>query len=210
MGPHITQRLLVDTDAYCKLGVAKLLSDAVMALGFSMTECGRLAALPYMLKRGRLRNILGDDTSDELAHLAETTMPLALQPADEWLDLLTPVPSIDPGEAQLLAASAEHGLLMLTGDKQGLLGVKDIPGYAEALNGQVIVVESILAELCVRLGEDSVRSRIGPLMELDTAVRVCFSSSDTSPLSALLTYYGDLAADLEPLKLWKPPFLGMS
>ena len=53
---HNRQRLLVDTDAYCKLGVAELLVDAVAVLGVAVDECGRLAALPFMLRRGRLRN----------------------------------------------------------------------------------------------------------------------------------------------------------
>ncbi len=209
MEPLNSQRLLVDTDAYCKLGVAKLLNDAIVTLGIPFAECGRLAALPYMLKRGPLRKILGDDTADELADLAETTMPLALQASGEWLDVLAHVPLIDPGEAQLLAASAEHGLLMLTGDKRGLRGVKDIVGYAEALEGRVVVVEAILAELCMRLGEGTVSTRVQPLMVVDTAVKVCFSNSKSSPADALISYYEDLAADLEPLKLWKPPSFGV-
>jgi hypothetical protein len=39
--------LLVDTDAFCKLGVAALLEDAAGVFGARLTECGRLAALPY-------------------------------------------------------------------------------------------------------------------------------------------------------------------
>ncbi len=207
MANHNRQRLLIDTDAYCKLGVAGLLADAITVLGVPIEECGRLAALPYMLRRGGLRREFGDDASDALAHLAEG-MPLAIQPSDGWLDPLTAVASIDPGEAQLLAASAERGLLLLTGDKRGLHGVKDIPGYAEALDGHVVVLESILAELCVQLGVGEIRSRIRPLMEVDVAARVCFSDSNPSPLVGLLSYYEDLAANLGPLNLWRPPSLG--
>ena len=122
-----------------------------------------MAALPYMLKRGRLRRKFGDEASDALVPLAEV-MPLAIQPSAGWLEPLTAVDSIDPGEAQLLAASAERGLLLLTGDKRGLHGVKDIPGYAEALDGHVVVFEAILAELCVQLGAKEIGSRIRPLV----------------------------------------------
>ena len=188
---------------YCKLGVAGLLTDAITVLGVPVEECGRLAALPYMLRRGRLRRKFGDDVSDRLADLA-ARMPLATQPGDVWLDPLTAVSSIDPGEAQLLAASAERGLLLLTGDKRGLHGVKEIPGYAEALDGHVVVLEAILAELCVQLGVDVIRSRVRPLMEMDSAVRVCFSDLTVSPIVGLLSYYSDLAVDLGPLKLWRP------
>lgn len=207
MASHNRQRLLVDTDAYCKLGAAGLFTDAITALGVQYQECGRLAALPYMLRRGRLRKVFGEDTSDALAHFAEG-MPIATLPSDSWLDPLTAVDSVDPGEAQLLAASAECGLLLLTGDKRGLRGVKDIPGYAEALNGRVIALEAALVELCVRMGVDEIRSRIRPLMGVDVVTRVCFSDSNPSPLAGLLSYYENLAADLQPLNLWRPSYLG--
>ena len=201
------QRLLVDTDAYCKLGVAGLFDDAITALGVQVAECGRLAALPYMLRRGSLRRIFGDDASETLLRPAGE-MPLAIQPGDGWLDPLTAVDSIDPGEAQLLAASAEHGLLLLIGDKRALRGVKDMPGYAEALDGNVVVLEAILTELCLQLGVDAIRTRIRPLMDLDIAVRVCFSDSNSSPLAGLLSYYENLAVKVEPLNLWRPSSLG--
>ena len=209
MGYHNRQRLLVDTDAYCKLGVAGLLHDALGVFGVAVEECGRLAALPYMLRRGGLRSRFGDSASDVLARQAET-MPLAIQPGEDWLNPLTAEPSIDPGEAQLLAASAEHGLLLLTGDKRGIRSVKDIPGYPEALEGRIVVLEAILAELCLKLGVSTVRSRISPLINQDTAVRVCFSDSNATPMAALLSYYDDLSVDVEPLKLWKPLILGAS
>ena len=148
--------MLIDTDIYCKLGVAGLLTDAIAVLGVPVEGCGRLAALPYMLRRGRLRRKFGSDASDALALIAEG-MPLAIQPDDSWLDPLTSVASIDPGEAQLVATSAERGLLLLTGDKRALQGVKDLPGYAEALEGRVVVLEAIVAELCVQMCTDGYR-----------------------------------------------------
>ena len=207
MANHNRQRLLVDTDAYCKLGVAGLLNDAISALGVQVEECGRLAALPYMLRRGRLRRMLGDYASDALVDPA-AQMPLAIQPGDAWVDPLTAVDAINPGEAQLLAASAEYGLLLLTGDKRALRAVKDIPFYAEALDGRVVVLEAILAELCLRLGVDAIRSRILPLMERDIAINICFSASNSSPVAGLLSYYENLAVNVEPLNLWRPSALG--
>ena len=198
------QRLLVDTDAYCKLGVAGLFDDAITALGVQVAECGRLAALPYMLRRGSLRRIFGDDASETLLRPA-AEMPLAIQPGDGWLDPLTAVDSIDPGEAQLLAASAEYGLLLLTGDKRALRAVKDIPFYAEALdgNGSLFWKQSWL-NFAYRLGVDAIRSRILPLMERDIAINICFSASNSSPVAGLLSYYENLAVNVEPLNLWRP------
>ena len=206
MANHNQQRLLIDTDAFCKLGTAGLLSDAFETLGVHTSECGRLAALPYMLKGGRLRKTFGDVAADELANLAEG-LPLAMQPSNCWLDPLAAEPSIDPGEAQLLALSAQRTLLLLTGDKRALYRVKDIPGYAVALDGNIVVLEAILAELCVQQGVDAIRSRVRPLMEVDIAVKVCFSDLNPFPVDGLLSYYRDLAANTEPLRLWRPSLL---
>lgn len=207
MADHSQQQLLVDTDAYCKLGVAGLFTDAVNVLGVQIEECGRLAALPYMLRRGSLRRRLGHDASDALARFAET-VPLAIQPSPCWLDPLITAHAIDPGEAQLLAASAEHRLLVLTGDKRGLRGVKDVPGYAEPLDGQVVVLEAVLAELCSQLGEDTLRARINPLVDIDIVVRICFSDSTVSPIASLRSYYEEIASQVKPLNLWKPLSMG--
>lgn len=47
-------RLLLDTDIFCKLGVADLLDDTLSILGLKYSDCSRLPALPHMLRRGRL------------------------------------------------------------------------------------------------------------------------------------------------------------
>ena len=207
MANNSRQRLLVDTDAYCKLGVAGLLTEAMCALGVPFEESGGLPAMRYMLRRGGLRRKFGEEASDALAILAET-LPIAVQPSPRWLDPLTAVASIDPGEAQLFAAAAEHEMLVLTGDKRGLRGLKNIPGFADALDGRVIVLEALLIELCRQMGEEALRSRIHPVMETDIVVRVCFSNSNSSPIAALLSYYKDFSIQVEPLTLWQPSALG--
>lgn len=198
-------RLLIDTDAYCKLGVASLLGDAVGIFGASIQECGRLPALPYMLRRGRLRSILGEGPSDHLAELA-STMPIALQPSNRWLETLTSVDAVDPGEAQLMAVSAEYGALMITGDKRAACAIRDIPVLSEALNGRLIVLEAILIELYNQLGDRALRARIEPLMHIDTAVRSCFLSS--VPLAGLLSYFTEITDQTSPLRIWRPPSIG--
>ena len=209
MAKHTRQQLLVDTDGYCKLSIANLFADAIAVLGVSSEECGRLPALPYMLRRGGLRKQFGDVLSDAMIPEAEG-MPIAMQPDTYWLDPLTAVSSIDPGEAQLLAASAEYGTLLLTGDKRGLHGVKDIPGYSRALDGRVVVLEAMLIALCGQLGVDTMRSRVRDLMDVDTAVGLCFSDSKSSPLVGLMSYYRNLAVALSPLNLWRPSPLRMN
>ena len=52
-------RLLLDTDAFCILAASGLLHDAVDLLGMDLAVCGRLPALPHMLRKGGRRGRCG-------------------------------------------------------------------------------------------------------------------------------------------------------
>ena len=196
-------RLLVDTDAFCKLGVGGVFRDAIGLFGAELSECGRLPALPYMLQRGRLRKLFGPNACDALLPVANE-LPVSFQPSDEWLDRLTPIQEIDPGEAQIFASGAEAGLIIVSGDKRALRALKDVAGFPNALSGRIVVLEAILLALCDRLGPDEVRKRIQALAALDTMVQISFSPENPDPQNALLSYYRDLATELSPLVLWNP------
>ncbi|MDA1348447.1 MAG: hypothetical protein O3A47_06220 [Chloroflexi bacterium] len=73
------------------------------------------------------------------------------------MDKLTPIQAIDPGEAQILAAAAEAGLLVISGDKRALRALREVEGFPDALAGRIVVMEAILVSLCDRLGPESVR-----------------------------------------------------
>lgn len=196
-------RLLVDTDAFCKLAVGGLLHDAIGLFGADLSECGRLPALPHMLRRGSLRKKFGAGTCDALIPVANE-VPVAIKPSDEWLDRLTPFQAIDPGEALIFASGAEAGLIVVSGDKRALRALKDVAGFANALSGRIVVLEAILLALCDSLGPEEVRNRIQALVAFDTVVRVSFSIGNPDPRDALVSYYRDLAAELGPLVLWNP------
>ena len=196
-------KLLVDTDAFCKLQVAGLLADVAGLLAARLDDCGRLPALAHMLRRGRLRKLFGDAVCDALVPVAEG-MPTMPQPSDIWLDRLTPVEGIDVGEAQLFAAAAETSLFVMSGDKRALRALKDVEGFARALAGRIIVLEAALLGACSHLGADEVRNRVAPIAAADKMVQICFSGGSSNPTEALLSYYQSLAAELDPLVLWDP------
>lgn len=196
-------RLLVDTDAFCKLAVGGLLVDALCLLGTELRECGRLPALPFMLRRGKLQKQFGVEACESLLPIAEG-MPLISQPSDVWLDQLTQVQGIDPGEAQMFAFAAERGLVVVSGDKRALRSLKSITPFVDGLAGRVVVLEALLIALCDHLGLELVRSRIGALAAADKTVKMCFSAGNVDPCGALLSYHGSLVAELNPLKLWAP------
>jgi len=196
-------RLLVDTDAFCKLAVGGVLEDAVRLLGAELKDCGRLPALPHMLRRGRLRKVFGAETCDSLVALADG-VPVIVQPGEAWLERLTPIQAIDPGEAQIFAAAAEHGMIVVSGDKRALRALKDVGDFPTALAGRIVVLEAVLLALCDRLGPDELRRRIRSLIAGDQVVKVCFASPESDPRVGLRAYFESLAVEVAPLVLWDP------
>lgn len=194
-------RILIDTDVFCKLGIAGLLDDGLRLLGAGIAECGRLAALPYMLRRGRLLAQYGAEACAALVPLAQQ-MPVIPPAGSSWLDQLVEAQAIDPGEAQLFASAADHGLLVMTGDNRALQALKLIEGFPAALSGRIVSQIGILSALCDDLGPEHVRDRVGPLMSLDKTIRVCFSEGNPDPREALDSYAHNLESDLHPLVLW--------
>jgi len=110
-------RLLVDSDIFCKLGMAGLLGAAFSILGVTAAEAACLPALQHMLRRGKLRKTFGDANCDGLIPEA-TAMAKAMDASSEWLDRLVGIDRIDIGEAQLFAMDAHSrrvwGALMPT------------------------------------------------------------------------------------------------
>lgn len=194
-------RPLLDTDVFCKLGAAGLLSDAAALFGADLLECERLPALPQMLRRGRLRKRLGDSLCDQLIPLADQ-LPIIAGADDVWLERLTGVVAIDPGEAQLFAAAAVGTAVVLSGDKRALKAVSALPELARVLSGRVVVIESLLIALSRVLGVEPLRQRLKPTLALDMAIRACFSSVD--PVAGLRSYFDGLAKEVVPMVLWPP------
>lgn len=196
-------RLLLDTDAFCKLAIGGVLHDSAQVLGTGVPECGRLPALPHMLRRGSLRKAFGAVACDALIPVADE-MPAIFQAGDTWLDRLARNPAIDPGEAQVFAVAAEAGLIVVSGDKRALRALKDVEGFPEVLAGRVVVLEGLLIALGARLGVDLLRQRVRPLTQFDKVVQICFSPGSSDPVGALWSYYRSLVSELQPMVLWDP------
>jgi hypothetical protein len=197
-------KVLVDTDAFCKLGLTGLLTDAIASLGAQLTECGRLPALPHMLRRGSVPKRFGKETCESLLETANAI--LSLQPlTGAWLDRFLPVPGIDPGEAQLFSAAADQRILVLTGDKRALRLIGSVEGAAAALSGLIVTLEAVLIALHGSIGADALRTRVDPLRPFDSTIGICFSDANADPLAALWSYYNSLASEVAPLALWRPP-----
>jgi hypothetical protein len=196
-------KLLVDTDAFCKLGLTGLLADTLKIFEVELDDCGRLPALPQMLRKGRLRKLYGEKACDDLISDAEA-IPVIHQPNVQWLDKLVSISDIDPGETQIFAAAAESSLIVLSGDKRALRALKGLDDFVNALAGRVVVLEAVFIRLCDQIGYQQLRSRIAPLFGCDKVVDICFSAGNSDPRACLVSYYESLVAEVDPLILWHP------
>lgn len=145
----------------------------------------------------------GQDICDGLLTVA-MDMPVIESLSDSYLDLLIDIPDIDPGEAQLFAKAADTDLYLITGDKRSLRALKNVERMSDALSGRIVVLESMLLELCETMGLEEIRQRIQGLRQFDNAVRVCFSEYSDNPVVCLKSYFHRLAEEVSPLTLWQP------
>ena len=194
-------RLLVDSDAFCKLAACDLISDAAALFHAELGECGRLPALPHMLRRGRLRRTYGTKACERLIPLAESMPPVVDSPTS-WLEQLTHIPDVDPGEAILFATAADLRMPVITGDIRSLRALKRLDRFPEALGGRIAVLEAVLLGLCGQLGTGAVRARVESVPQADTVMRICFSPGVEEPELALRSYLHDRKKELAPLVLW--------
>jgi hypothetical protein len=194
-------KLLIDTDVFCKLGLANLLEDAAEQFDAKISECGRLPALKYMLYRSKLTRTFGEANCASLIPLADRMPPIQVA-STEWLDPLIDKRDIDPGEAQLFAVAAQTGLLLMTGDKRALRSLKEISVLVKPLAKRIVVFEGILIKLCHCLGVTVVSDRVARIHNYDKVVGICFSSSNSNPLEALRSYFQSCCDEVSPIKLW--------
>ena len=196
-------KLFVDTDAFCKLGIAGLLPEAAALFGATLSESGRLPAVPYMLRKGRLFNRYGPDACSALVAQAQE-MPVCPELPSASLEPFASNTAIDPGEVQLFAAAAQFNVVTISGDKRAIRSLKHATAVHHGLTGRIAALDGVLLALCGQLGPDALRRQVAPLSLYDRTVAVCFSPGSSDPGEGLRSYHDDLVADLHPFLLWNP------
>jgi hypothetical protein len=121
----------------------------------------------------------------------------------EVLEKMRDLTSVNVGEAQLVALAVSNGDFVLTGDKNSLKALKDVGDIARAVNGRIVILETILLAMCDVLGPERLRERIQPLRDHDLVVGVCFTEATSDPRGALRSYVDSIKAELAPLVLWE-------
>jgi hypothetical protein len=156
-----------------------------------------------MLRRGRLRQRLGNELADRLSLVAES-LPVVAEPQSTAAANRLVESNVDPGEAQLILVAVEQSALLLTHDKRALTAVAKIDELVATVAQRFVVVEAILLGLCQGLGREVVRSRVVPHAHLDRMFSICFGNASTDPCDGLRSYVSDLSSKVEPLRLWLP------
>lgn len=187
----MTRQLLVDNDALLKLARFGLLDALVTMFGVNARDIRVLATAKYSLlpAKNRLLRCKDEDSANRLEEFLTKSEPLSSVDTNiHLLDALSAIPSIDAGEALLLAAGASnYETLVITGDKRALAALcadSSISKIANALAGRVVTLEVIFWQLvnkCFTHTQSCVRSK----PDVDKAIRNVFGVSTPAPIDSV-------------------------
>lgn len=166
-----------------------------------------------MLKQGALRRRLSDQVLERVQAWCEMVPGLQTEPAVRWLETLTPIDDIDPGEALLLAQLAEEPTsILLTGDKRALRTLSshsELAALTRRLTGRICCVETAL-RVCVDAQQniEGVASALSPLRRYNTMIRAVFSRGEDTRIedfrAAIESYEEALRREVAEGLLFKP------
>lgn len=202
-------RLLIDNDIFILLAGADLLEEAVTALGFTLADSYRLAALPFVVS-GK-KPPLPVEVVEQVRQQCEQVNVLNERPSNELLQMLVATPSVDAGEAVLYALLAEQPSALLTsGDKRAMRTIAQTPAVATirtAIAGRVISLEALFLRLVKKHSVAMVGAGLPPVLPLNTMLRIAFSPNNISQpaecIRALNSYQQALANEVGADFLWQ-------
>lgn len=187
----MTRRLLVDNDALLKLARYGLLDALVTMFGVDVRDIRVLATAKYSLlpAKNRLLRCRDEDSANRLEEFLTRSEPLSPGDTDtNLLDALSAIPSIDAGEALILAAGAsDHETLVITGDKRALASLcadSSISQVANALAGRVVTLEVIFWQL-VNRGFTHTQSCVRSKPDVDKAISNVFGVSAPATIDSV-------------------------
>lgn len=187
----MTRRLLVDNDALLKLARYGLLDALVTMSGVDVRDIRVLATAKYSLlsAKNRMLRCNDEDGANRLEEFLTRSDPLSPVDTDaNLLDALSAIPSIDAGEALLLAAGAsDYETLVITGDKRALAALcadSSIAQVADALAGRVVTLEVIFWQL-VNKDFSHTQSCVRSKPDVDKAISNVFGVSAPATIDSV-------------------------
>jgi hypothetical protein len=192
----------IDNDALLKLTAYDLFWDAITLLGVQPTDIRVLASTEFVIRRNKsIKQQYSEEVRTKALSLVKGIVKVEADQANPFLSLQ--VAGLDPGELTLIhAAIAEPSFYLATGDKRCLRALVNTPELVTArqkLNGKVVCVEQLIAELIAVKGFEAVKQKVVPARDCDTALKAAFGSGDRAQednvLWALEQYIQELRRD---------------
>lgn len=199
--------LILDNDFTTKCVAGNVLDDVLAALGKGTADCLILSALKHQLRtpKCKLYRGVGATVAERALAAVADIASLPDGPA-QWLDLMRDVEGIDPGDAELFAATASNNAYLLaTADKRAIRAAPNVPGLCTALSGKIIILEQALLLVYRTKGIAYLRQVGAILGPIDKSAEVCFASrEDDTVIANLERAIHDLAGTTDRSILWTP------
>jgi hypothetical protein len=204
---------VLDNDIVIKAAMYSMLSEVGAVVAPSLSECGVLGALRFVLTDALERQKLGPLIAPSLALLAsaeqlEPSPTEATAAAEIELSAQQAGLQLDAGESLLFAiAEARKIRPLVTGDKRAIAALEKV---LSAENRQwwkegVVCLEQVVLRLIAALGATIVRNRVCSSPKVDTALAICFSCSASDSDAA--GWQSGLVSYIEHLRKASPTLL---
>ena len=209
----------IDNDILKKLATFQLFDSTLEIFNATYNDVRILETAKYKFARsykkfkaGRSRKSSDNVIRwEELIYLTKK-LPYVQESDSSLLAQLSKFEDIDAGEAVLVSFAVhllkkETSAQILTGDKRFIKALAKVDSFSiqQCLANRIICLEQIIVENINYLIFETVRTKVVPVRECDTAIKVVFGSGfDTSEVnarSALDSYIADLRNESNGL-LW--------
>jgi hypothetical protein len=169
---------LTDNDVILKLAACDLLEDALIALQVTkdnvyISSTTRFSVVSQARK-------LGPNVTTRVTNFLNGIKTIDWDIPSEEVSLFEDAIDIDVGEAILFAATAAVSQFrLITSDKRSLRALTQSEEFANIVNrlkGRVVCLEQLIQQCINHHGFDSVKNRIVPARECDTALKAIFGS----------------------------------
>jgi len=196
---------LSDNDLILKLAVCDLLDETLTVLGARRDEVFVLPSAKHVLLRpikspDKAKARLGEAIYDRLRVFLDSVQVVSVVPSPAEQQTFDDIVGIDSGEAVLFSASAHYAeFLLATSDKNSLRALSAsavCQSICLRLAGRVICFEQVVLRLLDHFGFDSMRDKIVPARQCNTALRAVFGSgldaTEDNVRAGLASYIMDL------------------
>lgn len=192
------KRILLDNDFILKISTLDLVDEFLQLPFVYASELRHLSSLPFMIRKGNLRNYTDEGLGRALDWL--DTFPAIEALAPQSIDRIPQLSGIDPGERLLLGSVLEIiDSSIFTGDKRCITALGGLSSeLRDAFTGKVLCLEAAMCAIVNRNNFDYLAGKVRSGLCCDTALRNIFGSSvpsnRASVCEGLASYLGSISS----------------